>query len=44
MLRQSVDKVKVSRKVGADGLRDLDVLDLREKLTELVEMIQRANA
>jgi predicted ATP-dependent endonuclease of OLD family len=44
LLETDVDKVKVSRAIAADGSRDLDVLDLRERLEELVAMIRRANA
>ena len=43
LVERDVDKVKVSRKVVADGSSALDVLDLREKVTHLVQMIQRAN-
>jgi hypothetical protein len=39
-----VDKVKVSRAVVADGSNDLDQLDLRERIQELVQMIRRANS
>lgn len=38
-----VDKVKVSRAVVSDGERGLDVLDLRERVNELVAMIRAAN-
>ena len=38
-----VDKVKVSRAVVSDGVRDLDVLDLRDRIKELVSMIRTAN-
>ena len=42
-IQKVVDKVKVSRVVVADGVQDLDILDLRERIAELVEMINRAN-
>lgn len=38
-----VDKVKVSRAVVSDGEGGLDVLDLRERVNELVAMIRAAN-
>ncbi len=38
-----VDKVKVSRAVADDGEGGLDVLDLRERIDELVAMIRAAN-
>jgi hypothetical protein len=39
---QNVDKVKVAHTVCANGA-NLDVLDLRKKVAELVAMIQEAN-
>ncbi len=42
-IKTDVDKVKVSRAVVGDGVHDLDVLDLRERIGELVDMIRRAN-
>ncbi|MGA1798690.1 AAA family ATPase [Sphingomonas sp. 4RDLI-65] len=38
-----VDKVKVSRLVSNDGSKSLDVLDLRQRIEELVGMIRQAN-
>jgi energy-coupling factor transporter ATP-binding protein EcfA2 len=40
----AVDKVKVSRHVVASGPANLDVLDLRACINDLVEMIVRANS
>lgn len=39
----TVDKVKVSRVVVADGNRDLNILDLRERVEAIVELIRKAN-
>ena len=43
LIKRDVDKVKVSRAVVDDGSRDLDVLDLRDRVSEVVKMINRAN-
>lgn len=43
LIETDVDKVKVSRAVTTDGSNDLDVLDLKDRLTELVRMIRSAN-
>ena len=43
LTKRDVDKVKVSRAVVADGVRDLHVLDLHDRVTEVVKMIRRAN-
>lgn len=40
---KTADKVKVAKQI-AEAEADLDVLDLRERVTELVEMIRTANA
>ena len=42
-IRTDADKVKVARAVVADGSDDLDVLDLEERIEELVAMIRKAN-
>jgi len=39
-----VDKVKVGRHVVAGNVANLDILDLRDRLTEIVAMIDQANA
>jgi hypothetical protein len=39
-----IDKVKVGRHVAANNAANLDILDLRERLVEIVAMIDRANA
>lgn len=44
ILEKSVDKVKVSHLVVSDGKSDLDILDLKHRLEDLVAMIKRANA
>lgn len=44
LVEVEVDKVKVSREVVADGIHDLDVLDLRDRMKALVAIIHRANA
>lgn len=44
LIETNVDKVKVSRAVAADGGSDLDVLDLRERIGEVIAMIRGANA
>ena len=43
LIERDVDKVKVSKAVTSDGRDELDVLDLRERVMELVKMIERAN-
>jgi predicted ATPase len=43
LIARDADKVKVSRAVVADGVRDIDVLDLSDWLAKLVQMIKRAN-
>ncbi len=44
LIEVDVDKVKVGRVVAADGSSDLDILDLRERVQEVVKMIRGANA
>ncbi len=44
LIETDVDKIKVSRSVVADGSDDLDVLDLRQRVGEIVSMIRGANA
>lgn len=39
----NVDKVRISRLVVQDGVSDLNVLDLQDRIEELVEMIRVAN-
>ncbi len=39
-----VDKVKVGRHVVANNAANLDVLDLRERIAEIIAMIDQANA
>jgi hypothetical protein len=39
-----VDKVKVGRHVAANNAANLDVLDLRERVAEIIAMIDQANA
>jgi hypothetical protein len=43
LIERDVDKVNVSRAVADDGARDLDMRDLRDRLSEIVKMINRAN-
>ena len=43
LIETEVDKVKVSRAVSNDGSKSLDVLDLRQRIEELVAMIREAN-
>jgi hypothetical protein len=43
VIEVDVDKVKVSRALVQDGVSDLNVLDLRERLGEIVELIRSAN-
>jgi hypothetical protein len=43
LLHREVDKVKVSRAVVSDGIQDLSVLDLRQRVAEVVAMIRLAN-
>jgi len=43
LIERDVDKVKVSKAVAGDGAASLDVLDLREKVHAVVDMIRRAN-
>ena len=43
VIERDVDKVKVSRAIAGDGARDLDVLDLHDRLFESVKMINSAN-
>lgn len=38
-----VDKVKVSREVVKDGVKDLDMLDLRSRIEAIVALIRKAN-
>jgi predicted ATPase len=42
-VQKDVDKVKVSRAVVEDGIIDIDVLDLRDRIEDIVKMIRRAN-
>ncbi|MBI0475005.1 ATP-binding protein [Sphingomonas sp. MA1305] len=44
LVEEKVDKVKVARSVVALGNADLNMLDLRDRVQELVAMIRRANA
>jgi energy-coupling factor transporter ATP-binding protein EcfA2 len=39
----SIDKVKVGNHVVTNNLADLDILDLRERINEIVRLIDRAN-
>lgn len=43
ILETSVDKVKVSREVARKGAPDLNILDLGERLREVVALIRQAN-
>lgn len=44
LIETEVDKVKVSRAVTSDGNNDLDVLDLRKRVGEIVAMIRNSNS
>lgn len=43
LIERNVDKVKVSREVVADGYEGLEILDLRQRVTEIVNLIRHAN-
>lgn len=43
LIETDVDKVKVSRAVADDGASDLDVLDLRERVGDIIALVRGAN-
>ena len=43
LIERDIDKVKISKIVVADGVQDFNILDLKHRLDEVVDMIRRAN-
>lgn len=44
LVQRDIDKVKVSRTIVGDGIKDIEVLDLKKRINQIVDMIRNANA